>query len=206
MRMRQNRFKYKPEHVDCTLCTKWRTRPKGCSVPSCPWLAERIEAGVVSYRDAVMALFQHWPMLLPRVKVLASLSAQLWADTHHAARMEGLKAVVGYSPIATTPQYYAAEYLLSSNRSILAHTRRCFDRRGIDFSYAERSKLSIHEYTLLKAAESLYCNTDGLTGNDLADPDVVGREAFQLIVNALLIANYGLAALKLKSYKDGDWE
>ena len=44
-RMVLNRFRYKPEDVDCKLCTEYRHRR--CIQPSCPWLAERIEAGVV---------------------------------------------------------------------------------------------------------------------------------------------------------------
>lgn len=49
-RMVLNRFRYKPEDVDCKLCTEYRHRR--CTQPSCPWLAERIESGVVCYDDA----------------------------------------------------------------------------------------------------------------------------------------------------------
>ena len=41
------RFKYKPDDVDCRLCTEFRKRK--CTLEGCPWIAERIEAGVVSY-------------------------------------------------------------------------------------------------------------------------------------------------------------
>ena len=39
-------FRYKPEHVACHLCTEY-SRKRGCTAQGCPWLAERIEAGVV---------------------------------------------------------------------------------------------------------------------------------------------------------------
>ena len=48
-----NTFQYKPEHIDCKLCDKYAAG-KGCTADSCPWLAERIEAGVVGYEEAIL--------------------------------------------------------------------------------------------------------------------------------------------------------
>ena len=44
-------FRYKPEYVACPLCTEYR-KDQGCTLSACPWLAERIEAGVVGYQEA----------------------------------------------------------------------------------------------------------------------------------------------------------
>ncbi len=45
-----NTFKYTPEDVDCKLCTEY-VKKFGCTACGCPWMAERIEAGVVGYRE-----------------------------------------------------------------------------------------------------------------------------------------------------------
>ena len=42
-----NTFKYTPEDVDCKLCTEY-VKKFGCTACGCPWMAERIEAGVVN--------------------------------------------------------------------------------------------------------------------------------------------------------------
>lgn len=47
-----NTFKYTPEDVDCKLCTEY-VKKFGCTACGCPWMAERIEAGVVSYAEVV---------------------------------------------------------------------------------------------------------------------------------------------------------
>lgn len=47
-----NTFRYKPEDVDCKLCTEYRKK-LGCTVKGCPFLADALEAGVVGYGDAV---------------------------------------------------------------------------------------------------------------------------------------------------------
>ena len=45
-----NTFKYSPQDVSCQLCTEY-VKKVGCTALRCPWLAERIEAGVVGYQD-----------------------------------------------------------------------------------------------------------------------------------------------------------
>ena len=59
------RFKYKPDDVDCRLCTEFRKRK--CTLEGCPWIAERIEAGVVSYAEAVMKVFSSYGLLRHRL-------------------------------------------------------------------------------------------------------------------------------------------
>ena len=45
-----NTFKYSPQDVSCQLCTEY-VKKVGCTALRCPWLAERIEAGVVGYHQ-----------------------------------------------------------------------------------------------------------------------------------------------------------
>ena len=47
-----NTFKYTPADVDCKLCTEY-VKKFGCTACGCPWMAERIEAGVVGYAEVV---------------------------------------------------------------------------------------------------------------------------------------------------------
>ena len=57
--------------------------------------------------------------------------------------------------------------------------------------------VSAHDYALIQAAKALMCGGLELTLYDLADREIVDDVAFKLIVNALLIANYGTDVLKL---------
>jgi len=59
-----NTFKYTPKDVSCQLCTEY-VKKLGCTALRCPWLAERIEAGVVGYREAVLETFPHERHLAP---------------------------------------------------------------------------------------------------------------------------------------------
>ena len=69
-----NTFQYTAADVDCKLCTQYGGKKRGCKAEGCPWLAERIEAGVVGYEEAVMETFPH--------------------DAHMDARLQDRKSVV----------------------------------------------------------------------------------------------------------------
>ena len=62
-----NTFKYTPKDVSCQLCTEY-VKKLGCTALRCPWLAERIEAGVVGYREAVLETFPHERRLFQRLR------------------------------------------------------------------------------------------------------------------------------------------
>lgn len=51
------RFKYKAKDVDCKYCTEYKGKNK-CPHSVCPYISERIEAGAVTYQDAVTAMVQ----------------------------------------------------------------------------------------------------------------------------------------------------
>ena len=52
-------------------------------------------------------------------------------------------------------------------------------------------------YALFCAAKGLR-HAGGVTESELADPMTIDDEAFRLIMNAMLIAKYGIAAFNLK--------
>ena len=192
-------FKYKMEDVECKYCTEYDKKKGGCTRKGCPWLMERIEAGAVGYEEALLESFSRNPLLENKLRTAVRLfRGSLWLDEGHRQRMEALKAREGYRPKRDTPAYYAAMYLLTADKDTAHRTANCFYRDGIEFDYAATKGISPHGYTLLSAARDIYANGDRIALTDLADGEVIDIEAFCLIVNALLIARYGQAALELR--------
>lgn len=110
-----NTFKYTPKDVSCQLCTEY-VKKLGCTALRCPWLAERIEAGVVGYREAVMETFPRDRRLSSRLNLLIKhYPGSLWSNEQHECRMQYQCAVQGYRRRRDTNAYYAAMYLLTSN-------------------------------------------------------------------------------------------
>ena len=117
-----NTFKYTPKDVSCQLCTEY-VKKLGCTALRCPWLAERIEAGVVGYREAVMETFPRDRRLSSRLNLLIKhYPGSLWSNEQHERRMQYQCAVQGYRRRRDTNAYYAAMYLLTSNDDIYRRT------------------------------------------------------------------------------------
>ena len=130
-----NTFKYTPKDVSCQLCTEY-VKKLGCTALRCPWLAERIEAGVVGYREAVLETFPHERRLFQRLNLLIKhYPGSLWSNEQHERRMQYQCAVQGYRRRRDTNAYYAAMYLLTSNDDIYRRTVNCFCKDGIEFGY-----------------------------------------------------------------------
>lgn len=130
-------FKYKMEDVECKFCTEYRGKKRGCAHAVCPWLAERIEAGVVGYEEALLDSFPHDPRLGAKLRTAVQLfHGSLWLNEGHRQRMETLKAREGFRRRRDTPAYFAAMYLLTADPDTANRTANCFYRDGIMFSYA----------------------------------------------------------------------
>lgn len=185
-----NTFKYSPADVDCKLCTEYQKK-YGCTSNCCPWLAERIEAGVVCYTEAILDTFEDQPILLPRLHLLIQCFPGTMFYENHRKRMEKMKSRLGYRRYQDSPAFHAVLYLMTANPKIYTRAANCFYRHGVEFGYARLRDISPHNYTLLMAARSIYTGKGCLNIDDLADAEVIDPEAFRLIVNALLIARYG---------------
>ena len=194
-----NTFQYTAEDVDCKLCTMYAGKRKGCKTNGCPWLAERIEAGVVGYEEAIMETFPRSPHLDEKLHtVIRRFTGSLFLSPGHRQRMETMKIRMGYSRRRDRPAYFAAMYLLTVNRELYERTRGCFLPQGLQFEYANVSGISPHNYTLLSAARDIYADASGVMLGDLSNREVTDTLAFSLITNALLIARYGCAVLAIR--------
>ena len=192
-----NTFQYKPEHIDCKLCDKYAAG-KGCTADSCPWLAERIEAGVVGYEEAILETFPRNIHLDAKLHLaIRRFSGSLFLTAAHRQRMERTKARMGKRRRRDTPAYFAAMYLLTVNEELYSRTRSCFLPQGLYFEFASSYGISPHNYTLLSAARDIYADSTKVSLSDLARAEVVDTLSFSLIVNALLIARYGCAVLEI---------
>ena len=130
-----NTFKYTPADVDCKLCTEY-VKKFGCTACGCPWMAERIEAGVVSYAEVVRQMFPHDKRLMARLEpLIRDFPGMLWKDERHRQRMEGVKIHLGYSKRRDTPAFFAVMFLFTSDEDIYRRAGNCLCRRGAEFDY-----------------------------------------------------------------------
>ena len=119
-----NTFKYTPADVDCKLCTEY-VKKFGCTACGCPWMAERIEAGVVGYAEVVRQMFPHDKRLMARLEpLIRDFPGMLWQDERHRQRMEGVKIHLGHSKRRDTPAFFVPSP--GRRKSIRAAARMAF--------------------------------------------------------------------------------
>ena len=119
-----------------------------------------------------------------------------WLGREHEYNTRLLLRSVGYQAWRN-PRFFASLYLFGSNRGLLKRAWNACMPGGFEPVFIVMRGVSEHDYTLTQAAKALMCGGLGLTLYDLSDDEIVDDEAFALIVNALLIANYGSDVLKL---------
>lgn len=190
-------YQYKPEDVDCKYCAEWRHWR--CQAAGCPWLAERIEAGTVSYAGMILKLFarvKHADLIRRLGQMVLNFHGSLWISAEHEFNTRRLLQSVGYGAWRD-PRYFAALYLFGANRTLLKRAWNACLPRGFEPQYMVMRGVSEREYVLIRAAKAITHGSSGLALHDLADREAVDDEAFRLIVNALLIAAYGADVLKL---------
>ena len=195
-------FTYTPEDVDCRYCTKFIHNR--CRAIKCPWLDERIDAGVVSYQEAVDESFTEHSPLRMRIKIVIGFyDKSFWKDEAHFDRFQRAQAIFGYYKKRNSNAYYAALFLLTASESLFLRVVDCFSRKSINFSLAKLRGISPEEYALFKIAKSLYTESAEVGIDELADPELFNTESFHLVINSMLICRYGLSALCLKSEDGG---
>ena len=190
-------YQYKPADVACEYCVNSRRRR--CRIAGCPWLAERIEAGVVSYASAVRELFGGITdeTFIHRLGLLVlHFRGSFWLDREHEFNTRLLLRSVGYE-VWRIPRFCAVLYLFGSNRALMKRAWNACLPGGFEPGFLVMRGVSAHDYTLIQAAKAITGCSSGLELEDLADAEIVDDTAFRLIVNALLIANYGPDVLKL---------
>ena len=194
-------YKYTAEDVDCQYCTE--SEDGCCRLQRCPWLKERIEAGVVSYHEAVKESFSEESPLSKRINIVFSFfDKSFWKDENHYQRFREADAALGFYKRRNTSEYYAALFLITSDKDLLRRTLNCVTKKGIDFSRANLHNISPENYALYKISKGLYTESAEVSLDELADPELISSEAFYLVINAMLVSRYGLSALSLKS-EDG---
>ncbi|MBE6949343.1 MAG: hypothetical protein E7456_05800 [Ruminococcaceae bacterium] len=194
-------FRYKPKDVDCRYCMNFN-RKHPCPLNQCICLEERIEAGALDLTEFVRDCFcsEMGPQLQKRLQdYLDHRSINFFLGDAHWKRWKHWRN-----------RYYrmsdrnkAALFLLTAYEGIWRRVIWKFDNEGFDFQSVRLSGIQPELYSVYQAAKAISIGSRNITTADLAYPELVTDEAFQLIICALLLAKYGDAILNLER-KTGD--
>ena len=194
--MKIRSFKWTPEIADCRYCLEYHYGR--CRAEKRPWINERIEAGVLDYREALKeTLFEKKAVNKWLHLVELCNGNDFWKDADHKRRFEIAQAIFGINRKRNTPAYYAALYLLTSEDKLFKRVADCFTKTRIDFRFADLYGITPEGYAIYKTAKCLYAESAEVGADEIADPELFGLSEFRLAINAMLISRYGLSAVYL---------
>lgn len=194
-------FHYRPRDVECQFCVSF-TRKSHCPLERCPYLSERMEAGVLGMSELMQDCFSTWtePRLQDRLKKLfCQHPVSFFLNDVHRSRWQHWHERY----YRMTDRNHAALYLLTAYEDIWRRVIWHFDEDGFDFDSIRLSGIQPEQYCAYQAAKAISAGSHNITLDDLASPELVTNEAFQLIICALLLARYGDVILNLER-KKGD--
>lgn len=191
-------FRYSARDCDCRSCTYHigETRRVQCSLNHCPFIQERLKAGVASKREILMDTISSLTFPLMSISYKKETNKREGKimdyknDKHRIVFTEAIR-----KKEHKDYDLMAAIYLLTSDFRLWQKVKNNIDKREIDFEQININGIHESGYTIFCAAKDLYLGTHYLSICDLADTALVAPKIFSLICNAMAIKRFGLLAI-----------
>ncbi len=194
-----NRFRYTKESTDCRDCTEWQK--KKCGAERCPWLAERLEAGNISYGELLGECFcdmndKDFQIRLQRLT--KKFCGSLFKDSLHRQRFELAKNSLRILLGKTADCHIAALFLLTADEKLWRIAKNSVNKDAIHFEHIKLSGIGTDGYTLFQMARTLSTRQAKVTVSELADDELISDPLLAVLVGAMLIARFGSDVLEVK--------
>ena len=195
--MYYNPFYYTPKDVECEYCQNY-DRKNPCLLCECICLEERIEAGMLNLGEFVRDCFA--PSMEPQLQErmcqqFRDRTTKFFRSDAHRRRWTHRRELCW----RLSDRNKAALFLLTAYDSLCHRMIWKCGNDGFDFQAVHLRGIKPELYSVYQAAKAIAVGSSNITLADLASPELVTDEAFQLIINALLIAKYGDVVLNLEN-------
>ena len=190
-------FYYTPKDVECEYCQNYN-RKHPCLLCECTCLEERIEAGVLELNEFVRDCFtpSPEPQLQNRMRQqFGERKSRFFLSDTHRRRWTHWRELCWH----LSDRNKAALFLLTAYESLWRRMIWKCGNDGFDFQAVHLRGIKPELYSVYQAAKAIAVGSSNITLADLASPELVTDEAFQLIICALLIAKYGDVVLNLEN-------
>ena len=183
--------------MECEYCQKY-VRKNPCLLCECTCLEERIEAGVLNLSEFVQDCFASSAELQLQERMrqqFGERTTQFFRSDAHRRRWTHWRELCW----CLSDRNKAALFLLTAYESLWRRMIWKCGNDGFDFQAVHLRGIKPELYSVYQAAKAIAVGSSNITLADLASPELVTDEAFQLIINALLMAKYGDVVLNLEN-------
>ena len=195
--MYRSQFHYTLRDVECEYCQNY-VRKNPCLLCECTCLEERIEAGVLELNEFVRDCFAPSMELQLQKRMRQQFKDRkfrFFLSDIHRRRWTHWKSLCWH----LSDRNKAALFLLTAYESLWRRMIWKCGNDGFDFQAVDLRGIRPELYSVYQAAKAIVVGSSNITLADLASPELVTDEAFQLIICALLMAKYGDVVLNLEN-------
>ena len=195
-----NRFRYTKESTDCRDCIEW-DRKKKCGVLCCSWLAERLEAGNISYGELLKECFHDMNDKRFQVRLqhlTKKFSGSLFKDKEHQRRFEFTKNSLRILFGKTSNCHIAALFLLTADEKLWQLAQTAVTEKAIRFEHIKLSGINTEGYALYQMAKMLSTGHTKITVSELADEQLISDPLLAVLVGAMFISRFGSDVLEVR--------
>ena len=191
-------FTYEEEDVKCEYCERYR-RGK-CISSKCPWMLERLQAGAIGYKDLVRSCFSGKlnRRLFSRIaSTCAKVDWSQYRSEGHRKRMEAClhdhqRFNQGGEP---DPKWLAVIFLLTASERVWESCLKGVTLMSVELRSVVPLHFSTQDYALFQMARSILDQSQRISEYELADRTLIRNETFTVLMDAMVLAEYGVALL-----------
>ena len=203
MNLEAARKLYRKKDFDCDLCLH-HIKQLGCPFKVCAYTPEKVCCGCATLTAAIKYMIGEihnerftervYRYMPGRKKKRKKVDLMLFYDPLHRITFYNQYLKLNHQNAGLI----SAVYLLTSDNELWKYAWKFVDRDSVSFGKIRPKDLSPEAYILLCAAKDLYLGTEHISLSELADPVIVEKITFCLVLNALGIRRFGYSYLNTK--------
>lgn len=203
MNLEAARKLYRKNDFDCDLCLH-HIKQLGCPFKVCAYTPEKVCCGCATLTSTLKYMIGEIDnarfvervnrYMSGRKKKRKKVDLMLFYDPLHRITFYNQYLKLNHQNAGLI----SAVYLLTADNELWKYVWKYVNRDSISFGKIKPKDLSPEAYILLCAAKDLYLGTEHISLSELADPVIVEKTTFCLVLNALGIRRFGYSYLSTK--------
>lgn len=156
--------------------------------------SERLAAGEINYGEIICKCFEKCKssQLNRRLELLVNnYSGEMFLNPIHCSRFRTVCRIQDVPIENRCPVYLATLFLLTADDKLWCATKDHIYLDSFDFKRMNLKGINTDGYAIYQMARTIHSAREHIKLDEIADSDLIGDEAFKVIINAILIARYG---------------
>jgi hypothetical protein len=167
----------------------------------CPYMIERLASQEIEYESIVISLFQKYSSvhLKRRLDYLSrNFDGEIFLNPKHRCRFHRVIEIQNLPIENRNSIFLAILYLLTADDKLWDAARDNIYLDCFDFKNMHLKGINTDGYAIYQMARTIYSAKEYIKLDEIADKNLIGDEAFKVIINSILIAKYGAAIFQVK--------